>query len=668
MAAVAYKELEKMQDEQSPGQVYWSEPGKLASKKLAQGGRKLSEQIVVFAARLVWPIVRLINLVHQGKPFQPKWAPAPLLKKKEKTFPQFGWPRTTDSLCPRCVQEVRKEVISGAKDYTYLVTEHPGEVKATILEKDGKIVMVKDCPKHGPFEDLMSIDPAFLKRIEKLYPGRDFKSPQTHLRNHGTSSIQYGRGTVLTIDLTNRCNMMCEPCFMDANQVGYVHELSWGEIKELLDNSLKIQPRRQMSVQFSGGEPTLSPHFLDAVRYAKEVGYFSVQAATNGIRFAEEPDFAKQAYEAGMRIAYLQFDGIGNENNAHRKISNLFDVKLKAITNLYEAGIDVVLVVTLVNTINDHQVGPIVDFAIQNSDRITFIAFQPISFTGRDEEVDDVTRMKQRYTLSHLAHDVKRQTGISEPLRDWYPLSAAGPFADLADLLKGPNQEFGTMKCGCHPNCGVIMALLVDKTERSWLPVSEFFNFDRFLQDVQAITDACQPAWLTKAEVGLSILRNYRPSKAPRIFALKNFLQKFDKQSGGGLKGGKADYGEGAERKKDRWHFMFVAGMWFQDLFNYDFRRTEMCIIPYATQLGEVSFCAYNTGVGWRQIVENMFKNASVADWYREYGRHGVFAGNRPMPLPDWSHDVRVPFQTSSGSQPEMSLPSLEGHNPCGRH
>ena len=60
---------------------------------------------------------------------------------------------------------------------------------------------------------------------------------------------------------------------------------------------------------------------------------------------------------------------------------------------------------------------------------------------------------------------------------------------------------------------------------------------------------------------------------------------------------------------------MFVAGMWFQDLWTYDFRRTEMCIIPYATQMGEISFCAYNTGVGWRQIVENMYQNAKVADW-----------------------------------------------------
>ena len=42
-------------------------------------------------------------------------------------------------------------------------------------------------------------------------------------------------------------------------------------------------------------------------------------------------------------------------------------------------------------------------------------------------------------------------------------------------------------------------------------------------------------------------------------------------------------------RQTDPWNFLFIAGMWFQDLFNYDFRRTEMCIIPYATQQGEIS-------------------------------------------------------------------------------
>src|SRR4029450_7923942 len=470
--AVEKLELKDMQQEASKvdkakSGFYFHTDGKLASEKLTQGGFKLGERLFVGGAKALWPVIKLINKVHQGKPFQPKWAPAPLMNSKQKTFPQLGWPRQTDSLCPKCVIEVRSAIISGEKDYTTLIHSNPGEIKATILERDNQVLMVKTCEKHGYFEDLMAMDAKFLQRMEKLYPGRDFKSPLTSLRNHGTSTIKYGRGSVLTVDLTNRCNMMCDPCFMDANQVGYVHELSWEDIKEILDNSLKIKPRRQMSVQYSGGEPTLSPYFLQAVKYAKEVGYFSVQAATNGIRFAQEPEFAKQAFDAGLRIAYLQFDGVGNENNEHRKISNLFDVKLRAITNLANAGIDVVLVTTIVNSLNEHQVGPIVDFAIQNSDKITFCSFQPVSFTGRDEEISDEDRKKHRYTLSHLAHDVKKQTGVSEPMRDWFPLSAIGPFSDLTDYMMGPDQEFGNLKCGCHPNCGVGMVLMVDKHKKS---------------------------------------------------------------------------------------------------------------------------------------------------------------------------------------------------------
>jgi hypothetical protein len=72
--------------------------------------------------------------------------------------------------------------------------------------------------------------------------------------------------------------------------------------------------------------------------------------------------------------------------------------------------------------------------------------------------------------------------------------------------------------------------------------------------------------------------------------------------------------------------------MWFQDVFNYDFRRTEMCIIPYATQAGEISFCAYNTGIGWRKIVEKMH-GITLRKWYREKGRHQVYAKGREVDL-----------------------------------
>jgi hypothetical protein len=80
--------------------------------------------------------------------------------------------------------------------------------------------------------------------------------------------------------------------------------------------------------------------------------------------------------------------------------------------------------------------------------------------------------------------------------------------------------------------------------------------------------------------------------------------------------------------------------MWFQDLFNYDFRRTEQCIIPYATQEGEISFCAYNTGVGWRNIIEKMHMTATLTKWYEEHGRHEIFAGNKQVKLESTDHSL----------------------------
>jgi uncharacterized radical SAM superfamily Fe-S cluster-containing enzyme len=609
-------------------------------------------------ANVAWHLFQTVNRRIPYRRFQPKWAPSPLLKSDERTYPRLGFPRETDSLCPQCVKDVRNRILSGEADWKVLIQGTPGEVKARIVERDGQVWMEKTCPQHGRIEDLMAIDVEFLRRMEKLYPGRDFRMAPDPFHNHGSSTVKYGRGAVLTVDLTNRCNMMCNPCFMDANQVGYVHELNWDDVRQILDNSINVKPRRQMSVQFSGGEPTLSPYFLDAVAHARKLGYQSVQCATNGIRFAQDSDFARRAKAAGLRLAYLQFDGVTNAANNHRGVGNLFDVKRRALENLKAAGIDVTLVVTIVNTINNDQVGPIVQFAIDNIDKINAVSFQPVSFTGRDEDIDDETRKRQRYTLSHLAHDVKDQLGITEPLRDWYPLSASGPFSDLRDQLEGLEAEWGALKCGCHPNCGVGTMLLVNERTHAAVPFPQILNVDQLLEDLKLINDASRAKPLTVAQFVVSILRNARFSDLPEGLNLWEMIKIIDGHNGGklGL----------AERSRYTWRVMMVAGMWFQDLFNYDFRRTEMCIIPYATQLGEVSFCAYNTGVGWRQIVEKMFSTHSTAHWFKEKGRHPIFAAGRNVPLGPPETDVRP--VVAAAAEAEAGREAAACGTGCGCH
>jgi tetraether lipid synthase len=606
---------------------------------------KYFEKAMSIAANGAWRIFCLSNNLFPENPsFTPRWSDKPLLKSREKSKPLLGWPRQTDSLCPRCVPEIRQQIVDGKQDYHVLLNERPGEIKAQIIERDGKILMVKDCPAHGHFEDVISIDPQFFRHLEETFPGRDIRAHNDEkLHNHGSSTIKHGRGSVLTIDLTNRCNMMCDPCFMDANQVGFVHELTWDDIKTLLDNAVSIKPRRQMSVQFSGGEPTLSPYFLDAIRYARQLGYDSVQAATNGIEFAKSPAFAAQAAEAGLRYAYLQFDGIGNAANSHRNVGNLFDLKLRAIENLHSNGVEIILVTTVVNGINNEQVGRVVQFALDNPDKIAFVSFQPVSFTGRDEAVTEERRKAQRYTLSHLAHDLKAQLGIGEPVRDWFPLSFLSTFSDWADLVHGPDAAWGHVACSCHPNCGVGMAIMVDKETREAVPVTAFVNADQFAKDIARINDWARSRWISVVGMALALVRNYDAFHAPTHFRSVDMLKKLDKGLGAtghdyGDVSGKRTMADIFHRRRDRWNLLFVAGMWFQDLFNYDFRRTEQCIIPYATQEGEISFCAYNTGMGWRHIIEKMHMTATLTKWYEEHGRHEIFAGGKSVKLSSTEH------------------------------
>jgi 7,8-dihydro-6-hydroxymethylpterin dimethyltransferase len=622
------------------------------------------EKGLTYVAKGAFNAIKSVNQFKPNPSFIPKWSDKPILKSWEKTKPTLGFPRETDSLCPNCVIETREEILAGKRDVSTLINEKVGEIKAQIIERDGQVWMIKDCPQHGHFEDMMAMDSKFLTHIESLFPGRDQQAHNDeNLHNHGTSSIKYGRGAVLTVDLTNRCNMMCDPCFMDANQVGFVHELSMEDVQEILDNAIQIKPRRQMSVQYSGGEPTLSPHFLDAIRYARKVGYNSVQAATNGIEFAKSKEFCREAAEAGLRFVYLQFDGIGNDANSHRQIGNLFDVKLRAINNLHEAGVDIILVTTLVNGINNDQVGSIIRFALENPKKISFIAFQPVSFTGRDELITEQRRLQQRYTLAHLAHDVKGQVGITEPTRDWFPLSLMGAFADFADVVHGPEAEWGQVSCGCHPNCGVGTAVMVNKETKEMAPVPQFLNIQGLVTDMQHITDTARGKWFSNFMMGLALLKNYNPYGAPHSLTLGGILKKFDKSFG--LSG--KDYGKVGpdrtfedieKRRQDPWNFLFIAGMWFQDLFNYDFRRTEMCIIPYGTQEGEISFCAYNTGIGWRNIIEHMHQNATVAQWYKEHGRHEVFARGKEVELADKSHGLVLnEIDLQRPNKPQMEGP-----------
>jgi hypothetical protein len=178
------------------------------------------------------------------------------------------------------------------------------------------------------------------------------------------------------------------------------------------------------------------------------------------------------------------------------------------------------------------------------------------------------------------------------------------------------------------------------------VPVTAFLAGDQLAKDIAKVNDAARGKFWTGFGMALCLMKNYDPFQSPTHFKLMDLLKKFDKNYH--ITG--KDYGKVGpdrtvedvmkRRTTDRWNFLFIAGMWFQDLFNYDFRRTEQCIIPYATQEGEISFCAYNTGVGWRNIIEKMHMTATLTKWYEEHGRHEIFAGGKKVKMDDEVHSL----------------------------
>jgi tetraether lipid synthase len=542
-----------------------------------------------------------------------------------------GVPRRTLSLCPDCNREAVEDVIRGEASLADF-RDRPGIIEAEILEEAGRILMRKACEKHGPFEDVLSNHPAFFKRMEHLGFGKDFSCVGDELvHNHGANSIRTGRGTYLIVDLTNRCNMFCSPCYMDANAAGYVHELDMQDVTAVFERAKSFKPQREINVLFSGGEATLSPIFLDAIEHAKSVGFHRLHVATNGIRFAQEKDFAVRARAAGLHGVYLQFDGVTEEKNSHRGIGNYMETKRRALDNIAAAGMKTTLQVTVVNGLNNDGVGDIIRFVADHIEKIHGVIFQPVMFCGRDEDISADERYAKRYPVSQIAYDLQAQTSFGwEPMRDWFPVSAYGAFAHLCDILH-PNAELGSLFNDIHPDHGMFSPILVNARTKDIVPVGRFFDVEQFVRDIVEIADSGRKPAIIKSIVLLSLVRNFDTDNAPPDFGIAQ-LRGLLADCVYRVAGSGPNWSEQAYAYNGVWKLVMVSPMAFQDLANYDLATISHSTTPMATQEGEINFCAYNGG-RWRRIVEHLHQTASVAEWNRAHGRRPIYAKGKEVGL-----------------------------------
>ena len=321
---------------------------------------------------------------------------------------EYGRIRETRSVCPVCLENI-PAVLSRMED--------------------GRIFLEKTCPLHGSFrvpvwQGKMDFE-QWLLGTEALPPGSGLHCP-----GHCGICAEHEIGTCCTLlEVTERCNLNCRYCF--ANGGAGKNDVPVEECK----NAIRDIARQcgKPLLQFSGGEPTLRGDLPELIRFAKEAGCSYTQVNTNGIRLAEDPEYAKRLAEAGLDIVFLQFDGTRNEIYRKLRGQPLLETKLEAIRVCTELQIGVTLVPTVVRSVNDQNLGEIIALAQKLAPGVRGIHFQPVSYFGRYPAAPSE---EDRYTLDQLMTDISDQAGI-------------------------PIESFMPSRCD-HPLCGFHASFLID--------------------------------------------------------------------------------------------------------------------------------------------------------------------------------------------------------------
>jgi uncharacterized radical SAM superfamily Fe-S cluster-containing enzyme len=510
-------------------------------------------------------------------------------------------PKTVESLCPECGRNI----------------------VGRVFDWKGDVYMEKTCPDHGYVKDRVSTNTALYLKCQQwsFREGAGLANPEVRDARDCPSACglcnQHQSHTLLgQIDLTNRCNLSCPICFANANVQGYIYEPEFDEIVRQLERLRSYRPVPASAVQFTGGEPTVYPRFLDALRKAKELGFSHIQIASNGIALAD-PEFAMACARAGLHTVYLQFDGVDDDIYEFTRGRKLMDVKRRALENIHRAGMKVCLVPTIVRGINDDQVPKILRFALDNIHVVSAIAYQPVSFTGR---IATEEREAQRYTLGDLANQLA-ETGLVDVMRDFYPLSFVAPISRLMAAVTGDPKITATS----HPSCSSGTYFVVDKNKNA-VPVTKIFDIEGLFTEMEELAGKIERSrfkWFYKIRVPMLFKKYFRPEQAPEGMNVKAFLHALkgmtNKRTGRG-KSGETTY-----------RTLMAAAMHFQDRYNYDVERVKRCVIHYSTPEGMFPFCAYNSGPVHRERVEAMH-SITIAEWRKRRSAAAAGAAARPAP------------------------------------
>lgn len=134
---------------------------------------------------------------------------------------------------------------------------------------------------------------------------------------------------------------------------------------------------------------------------------------------------------------YLQFDSQSADALKRLRGEDLRKVRERALERLNRHGISTTLVVTLQRGVNEHEIGPIIDFALTQP-CVRGVTFQPVQIAGRFDNFDPAT---DRLTLTEVRRNIYEQTSVFKP-EDIIPVPCHPDSLAMAYALKFDGKVF----------------------------------------------------------------------------------------------------------------------------------------------------------------------------------------------------------------------------------
>jgi len=215
----------------------------------------------------------------------------------------------------------------------------------------------------------------------------------------------FARPYVVSWNLTYRCNLACEHCYLDAGGDPQVRGESFADRSELgteecfrvIDDLAAFAP--ECMTILTGGEPLLRRDILDIVRYAAARDLWVV-VGTNGVRISE--NVAQRLLDAGARGLSLSLDALDpDRHDAFRRVRGAWRNTVEGAAILHRTGLPFI-VQTTAGSHNIGELDAIADFAYERLAAKVWNLYFLVP-TGRGQFVSDISPTQYDDVLAALS-------------------------------------------------------------------------------------------------------------------------------------------------------------------------------------------------------------------------------------------------------------------------